>query len=280
MQLRENQINGSTQLIVLIGNPVSHSMSPLMHNVAFKQLGLNYCYLCCQVFENQVEAAVNGLRALNIKGANVTVPHKQAVIPFLDEVDETANIIGSVNTIINKNGKLSGTNTDWIGATDSLEEHIPIHGKTIIVVGAGGSSRAIIYGIKKRGGKVIVLNRTLSKAEELGKLFQCDFGTLADIDNIQGDILINTTSVGMTPNHQQSIVTEKQLAKFQCVFDIVYNPLETQLLKLGKKLNLKVVPGLKMLIYQGAGAFKLWTGQQPDTELMYQTALNYLQKEQ
>jgi len=195
-------IDSKTKLVGLIGNPVEHSMSPAMHNAAFKKLGLNWKYLCFRVDDKKVEEAIKAMRALNIAGFNVTVPYKQTVIPFLDEIDPVALKIGAVNTIVNDNCRLKGFNTDWIGLIKAIEEHIQIKGKKVVLLGAGGAARGIAFGIQESGGDLTILNRTVEKAKNLADEIKCSFGSLEELNKIRADILINSTSLGMHPNDE------------------------------------------------------------------------------
>ncbi len=258
----------------IIGWPVSHSLSPAMHNTAFSALGIKAVYGLLPVRPERLEAAIEGLRALGIKGVSVTVPHKERVIKYLDEVDEIAQEIGAVNTIINKEGLLCGTNTDWLGAKRALEEVTNLCEKEVVVVGAGGSARAIVYALVKSKAKVIIYNRTFSKAKALAEEFGAQARALEELNRAKGDILVQTTSVGL--GEDQTLVPEEILSRFEAVMDIVYVPLETKLLRQAKEAGCKVIHGLKMLVYQGMEQFRLWTGQEPPMNLMEEAALKAL----
>lgn len=263
---------------ILLGNPVDHSMSPVMQNAAFRKLGLDIRYEAWEVKAEGIAGIMRDLRAPGFIGANVTIPHKQAVMPFLDEIDETAETIGAVNTIMNHDGKLEGTNTDWIGAVRALKELMPLAGKNAHVAGTGGAARAVIYGLTRGKGKVTILARDDRKAGALAKEFGCVHGSLEDIGKEKADMLINTTPVGMHPHEDQSIAPAELLKSYQVVFDIVYNPLRTRLLREAKNAGCKTIDGLKMLVYQGAASFTQWTGKEPDTQLMYHTAREELER--
>ena len=269
-------INSTTRLCALIGNPVEHSMSPLMHNAAFEKLGLNFIYLAFKV-EN-LEYAMNGMRGLNIKGFNVTIPYKTKVMKFLDEVDETARKIGAVNTVVNDRGFLKGFNTDWVGAIMSIEKKVSIKGKKIVILGAGGAARAIAFGMKKRGGRITILNRTVKKAEELSKELGCKFGPLDKVNEIECDILINATPVGMYPRVDESLVGRDVLKNIDIVFDAIYNPPKTKLLMDAESVGCLTIDGVDMLVLQGAAAFELWTGKKPDVELMKKVVVQNLRR--
>ena len=282
-------ISGKTKICALIGDPVEHSVSPAMHNVAFEKLGLDYVYVPFQVKPEHLAKAVEGLRALNVMGFNVTVPHKIAVLSLLDIIDPAARKIGAINTVVNNNGKLTGYNTDADGFYRSLLEHdIRPENQRITVLGAGGASRAISYILAKNGARLTVLNRKehLGKAEAIADLIKKDLNANVKILEIgklaeglkNADILINTTSIGMSPRSGESIVPADLLNGIPAVVDIVYNPAETRLLKEAKIAGAKTVGGLDMLVWQGALAFEMWTGQKAPLEIMKYEAEKILEK--
>jgi shikimate dehydrogenase len=282
-------ITGKTRICGVMGDPIEHSLSPTMHNAAFAALKLDYVFLAFRVKTAQVVAAVNSIRALNIRGLNVTMPHKTAVINHLDRVDLSAQIVNSVNTILNKDNKLFGFNTDGVGALKALRENgVEPKGRKVLLLGAGGAARAIAYTMAKEGDELAVLNRTLKPAQDLARLLEKTVnkkiitGLLSPKeiqDNLQdSDILINATSIGMKPKLDESIVTPKLLRPNLAVMDIVYNPIETKLAKDAKVAGAKVVSGVEMLIYQGAASFELWTGKSAPVEVMREAALNHLMK--
>lgn len=262
-------IDARTKLCCIIGNPVEHSKSPLMHNAAYQALRLNFAFLAFRV--SDVKQALEGLRAIGARGIVVTIPHKQEVMQYVDMVDETAKEIGAVNTIVNDNGVLKATNTDWTGAMRALKEKTSIAGKTVAVLGAGGAARAIIYGLKKENAlKILIFNRSVKKAQNLAKEFDVDSAfPLTDEAKISGsDIIINTTSVGMEPKENESPISEDYIHKHHVVFDIVYTPRETKLLQLAKKKGATLVYGDKMLLYGAMTQFELFTGQKAPQKVM------------
>jgi shikimate dehydrogenase len=282
-------ISGKTRVCGVIGEPIEHTLSPLMHNAAFEALKLDYVFLAFRVKPAEVESAVNGMRALNIRGLNVTMPHKSTVIKHLDRVDLSAQIVNSVNTLLNKENLLFGFNTDGVGAFKALKENgVELKGRKVLLLGAGGAARAIAYTMAKEADELAVLNRTVKQAQALAKLLEKSFnkkistGSLSPSDiqsNLQdSDILINATSVGMKPKAEESPVPPKLLRSNLAVMDIVYNPLETKLAKDAKAAGARVVSGVEMLIYQGAASFELWTGKSAPVEVMRQAALRHLQK--
>jgi shikimate dehydrogenase len=282
-------ISGRTRVCGVIGDPIEHSLSPAMHNAAFEALGLDYVFLAFKVKPARVAAAVEGMRALNIRGLNVTMPHKNTVVASLDRVDLSAQIISSVNTILNKENLLFGFNTDGTGALKALRENgVELKGRKVLLLGAGGAARAIAYSMAKEADELAVLNRTAKQAQALAKLVEKSaskkiaFGSLSPSDiqhNLRdSDILINATSVGMKPRPEESPIPPKLLRSNLSVMDIVYNPLETKLAKDAKAAGAKVVSGVEMLIYQGAAAFEIWTGKSAPVEVMRKAALNHLQQ--
>jgi shikimate dehydrogenase len=268
-------INTKTKLCALIGNPVEHSISPNMHNTAFKQLGLNYVYLAFKV-EN-IREAITGLKEIGFIGANITIPYKVEVIKHLDWVEETTKKIGAVNTVVNSNGILKGYNTDMEGFLKPLEEKTEIKGKKITLIGAGGAARAIAYGISQKEGKLTILNRTVEKAKRIAKEIKCKYGGLNELKRIDSEVLINATPIGMFPDVNKSIV-QRNILKNMIVYDIVYNPIETKLLKEAKQQGCKTINGIEMFINQGAAAFELWTGEKAPIEIMKEAVIKNLRR--
>ncbi|MCW3994564.1 MAG: shikimate dehydrogenase [Candidatus Bathyarchaeota archaeon] len=282
-------VTGKTRVCGVIGDPIEHTLSPIIHNAAFEALNLDYVFLAFKVKSAWVEAAVNGMRALNLRGLNVTMPHKSAVMNYLDRIDLSAQIVNSVNTILNKENLLFGFNTDGIGALKALKENgVELKGRKILLLGAGGAARAIAYTLAKEADELAVLNRTVKQAEGLAKLLEKSLskkvvaGSLKPSDiqrNLQdSDILVNATSVGMSPNAEESPVPPKLLRSNLAVMDIVYNPVETKLAQDAKAAGAKVVSGVDMLIHQGAASFEIWTGKSAPIEVMRKVALKHLQK--
>ena len=276
-------ITGKTSVFGIIGDPVEHSLSPGMHNAAFKELGLDNIYVPFHVKAGELENAINGAHALGIKGLNVTIPHKTEVIKYLDYLDIAAGLIGAVNTIeFGENGAV-GHNTDGIGAVRAISEVVPLKNKKIMILGAGGAARAISFQILLSGAKNLVIsNRTIDKASELRDdlvekldpdVKVTDLGFNLEEELKDTDILINTTPIGMYPNiSQQPLVTANMMHPGLIVNDIVYNPLKTGLIVEAEKVGAKTISGVKMLIYQGVESFKIWTGIEPPVEV-FQNAL-------
>jgi len=280
-------ISGRTRLCGVIGDPIEHTMSPAMHNAAFAQMGLDYVYVTFKVKKEGLGQAIDGMRGLNIKGLSVTIPHKVAVIPLLDKLDPLAERIGAVNTITNDDGVLTGSNTDAGGSLQALlTRGIEPKGKKIVILGAGGASRAISFILAERGAHLAILNRQLERAEALaGRLssfFTQEVKTLELVaENLnevlpEADILVNTTSVGMSPNINKTPVPAKLLRHGLVVFDIVYNPIETRLLREAEEAGAEIISGVDMFVWQGALAFEKWTGQKAPLDLMKREVLKAL----
>jgi shikimate dehydrogenase len=280
-------ISGKTQVCGVIGDPIEHTLSPTIHNAAFNHLKLDFVFLAFRVKATELENAIRGMRGLGIHGLNVTMPHKGTVIAYLDMVDSTVKFLGSANTILNKNGKLSGFNTDGAGALKALRENgINLSGKKVVLLGAGGAAKAIAFSLAKEVGELVVLNRAAEKAKKLAEALELALnkkvvgGALSPdtiAENLQdSDVLINATSVGMHPEADQSIVPPQLLRSDLTVMDIVYNPVETKLAKAAKAAGAKVISGVEMLIYQGAASFEIWTGRSAPIEVMRLAALNKL----
>ncbi len=260
-------INRDTAIYGLIGNPVSHSLGPYIHNTAFRELGIDAVYLAFKV-ENLKEFVL-GFRSLNVQGYSVTIPHKEAIVPLLDGLDPLAREIGAVNTVVNRNGSLIGHNTDSTAALRELEEAIgELKGKKVTLIGAGGAARAIAFGLKKKDVKITLINRTEDRAKRLAQELGCHYRKLDEMNQIDGEVLINTTSVGMYPKTDATPVPPEALRPGTCVFDIVYNPLQTRLLKEAALRGCRTLDGLKMFLYQAVQQFELWTGRPAPLELM------------
>jgi len=270
------EINANTALYAVIGCPIRHSLSPIIQNVAFRHHGLNAVYVAFEV--EDLASAIKGVRSLGIKGLSVTVPHKVKIMSFLDGIDETAKEIGAVNTVVNQDGKLLGFNTDWLGVLLALKEEGEISGKKFVVLGAGGAARAVVYALVKEGAGVVILNRTYEKGVALAKEFNVDALPLNQLSKIEAYGLINTTSVGMWPKIDETLVPSYILKHFSLVMDIVYHPFKTRLLQEAEEMGCKTVVGLKMLVYQGAEQFKLWTEKAAPVNEMFDAAKKALKE--
>lgn len=283
-------ITGRTKVIGIFGYPVEHSFSPIMQNRAFAAAKLDYCYVPFPVAPDEVEKAVSAIRALGMRGVNVTIPHKEAVLPYLDVLSVDAEIIGAVNTIVNYDGRLTDFNTDGLGFLEAMrvEAGQTPNDKKVTLIGAGGAARAVAVQMALAGAKEIrIINRNIVRANQIKALLDaktsCVTKTMPLIskefpDTMRDtDILINTTPVGMYPDINAAPVVDPQLLHSgMLVCDLVYNPQETSLLKAARNKGIATLPGLGMLLYQGALAFKLWTDQDAPVELMKASLREFL----
>lgn len=278
-------ITGHTQLTGLLGSPVAHSISPMMHNEAFAQLGLDYAYLAFDVNEKELETAIEGLRAMKVKGFNLTMPNKNRMCRLCDKLSPVAQITGAVNTVVNENGIFVGHTTDGIGYMESVKEAgVNIIGEKITILGAGGAATSIIAQAAFDGVSEISIFNQKSKSYERMEgiisqlteqtncklnLFTYDSQDILHKELAESILLVNTTPVGMAPNIEDSLITDTTMFHPNLtVSDIIYNPEETKLLQLAKEAGCKTFNGLHMLLYQGAAAFKLWTGQEMPIEII------------
>jgi shikimate dehydrogenase len=257
----------------IIGDPVAHSLSPVMHNAAFEKLGMDAVYLAFRVSPEEVGDAIRGAKSLGISGLNVTIPLKEKALFFVD-AEPIAKKIGAINTIDFSSGTPVGYNTDGIGSLRVLKETVgEINGKNVLILGAGGAAKAISFYLDAEGARVTIANRTKERAAHLtSKLSNADFiGLGVELEKRieSSDILINATSVGMHPNEDATLVSADMMHPDLVVFDIVYNPMETKLLREAKRAGVKKrVDGVKMLVYQGAASFRIWTKEEPPIEVM------------
>jgi len=271
------RITGKTRVAALFGYPVEHTLSPVMQNAAFDHLGLDCCYLPFSVPPASLQQAVESIRALSLLGANLTIPHKEAVIPFLDALDEEAAAIGAVNTIANREGKLTGYNTDGKGFMRSLEElEVRAAGKKVLIIGAGGSSRAIGYYLSREAKLLTLYNRSREKAEALAADFSSTGGkaTVAtDLRDLGGfDIIVNATPLGLKECDAMPLDPDT-LEPTVIICDLIYH--KTPLLSQAEAKGCKTVGGAGMLLWQGALAFELWTGKPPPLEIMRSALLTH-----
>jgi shikimate dehydrogenase len=270
------KIGGRTKIVCLLGDPVEHTLSPLIHNHAFERLGIDACYVAFRVRSEDIEIAVRAIKALNMMGANVTIPHKQRVMEFLDSIDEEARFIGAVNTITNKDGHLRGYNTDGRGFMKSLdEEKIEASGKNIVIIGAGGAARAIGYYLAKSAASLSFYDIDKQKCEILVqdlKKINKSVAVLSSVDEIDSpDILINATPLGLKDTDPLPINPEI-ITPEMVVCDLVYKT--TPLLKEAIARGARTIDGSGMLLWQGILAFELWTGKTPPVEEMRGLLLN------
>ena len=278
------------RLCYLLGYPVGHSMSAVMHNAAFQELGLDYRYELKSVPPEELGAFVaSELRSVDFAGGSITIPHKVAVMEHLDGVDPSALRIGAVNTIVKEDSRLKGYNTDGTGALRGIiEVHGEIDDSRVVMLGAGGAARAVGYHLSTRVAELTIANRTLEKAEELARTLSANSECRATVKSIplnrdvlrasikEADILVNGTLLGMHPEARRTPVEKDLLHPDLLVFDLVYNPVKTRLLRDAEEAGASILPGVNMLVYQGAMAFKMWTGEDPPVETMREAVVDAL----
>jgi len=275
-------MDSHTLMFGVIGDPIRHSKSPVMLNRAFRETGINGAYAAYHVVPERLEQAIAGVRGLGFRGLNVTIPHKVEVMKYLDEISEGARAAGAVNTIVNENGRLIGYNTDGIGYVRSLKEEAEpdLSGKTIVVLGAGGAARGILWALAQEGpAAVFVANRTEARAAELAASFPAELGIstvpwsgLQSVA-VEADVVINTTSVGMSPNVDELPMDPAWMKPGAVASDLIYNPLKTAFLSGAEERGCRIHGGLGMFIYQGAYAFEYWTGQPAPVAAMREVVL-------
>jgi shikimate dehydrogenase len=271
-------IDASSPVYCVLGDPISHSLSPLMHNRALAECGLSGVYVGFRVVD--AAAAMNAIRALGIRGASVTIPHKVAVMAHLDQIDETARVIGAVNTVVHRDGQLIGINTDGAGALKALAAVTDVAGRKVAILGAGGAARAVAWAVGRAGGKVTLYNRTEARAAALARELGMDHRPLGDISTGEFQILINATSVGMAPDTEAMPLDPAILDRSMVVMDIVYNPMETALLAAARRRGCRTVDGVAMFVGQGARQFQLWTGSEAPVAVMHRVVVDALAKRQ
>ncbi|MFC4776743.1 shikimate dehydrogenase [Paenibacillus sp. GCM10023252] len=277
-----NRVDSHTVLYGVIGDPIRHSKSPIMMNRAFRETGMNGIYTAWHITGESLPAFVAGVRAMGIRGVNVTIPHKLAIMEYLDEIHPSAQVIGAVNTIVNNDGHLIGMNTDGIGYVRSLKEEVEpdLRGKHIVMLGAGGAARGIGYALTaEQPAAITIVNRTLERAQELAESLS-GLGQLAaahqdELEALcsQADIVINTTSIGMYPNVDEMPVDPAWLKADAVASDLIYNPLKTRYLLEAEARGCRIHGGLGMFLYQGAYAFEYWTGESAPVAAMRETVL-------
>ena len=272
------------QRLGIIGHPIRHSISPLFQQAALDAIGFDGTYEPWDVDPNEVGDFVNGLRTHGTLGINVTVPHKEAVIPFLDEVDDWASTAGAVNTIVNRDGRLTGHNTDGIGFLRALREGagFELRGRDVLVLGAGGSARGVVYALARSGiAQLFIANRTPERAERLARL-AIDSGVAAEAMELSGApsvagevaLIVNCTSMGMVhgPDAEGTPLSATDIPSTVLVNDLVYNPLDTPLLRAAASAGAATLGGIQMLVYQGAASLEMWTGQDAPVPVMLEAA--------
>ncbi|HME52946.1 MAG TPA: shikimate dehydrogenase [Candidatus Lokiarchaeia archaeon] len=283
-------ISGKTRVLCVIGDPIEHTMSPAMHNAAIEALGLDLVYVAFHVLPEKLESAINGFKALDVLGINVTIPHKINVMQYLDDIDPVARGIGAVNTIKNVDGEFLGRNTDADGSIQALNAAgIDVKGALVSLLGAGGGARAVGFALAREGASIDILVRKedveagAEIVSDIQALFpSCSVESMlldeAAIENVipASSVVINATPIGMYPNEGESLLEASCLHPGMGVLDLVYNPLETMLLRHAREVGCNVVPGIDMLVNQGAMAFEWWTSEKPPMDVMKQAAISIL----
>jgi len=280
-------ISGKTKICGVIGDPIAHTLSPTIQNSAFRHLNLDFIFLAFKVKTAELETSIKAVRALGIRGLNVTMPHKTEVINYLDEIDKTSRFLNSANTIVNTESKLLGYSTDGIGAIKALMENgVELASSNVVLLGAGGAGRAIALSLVENVSKLVILNRDYKKAKKLELDLNLKFKKNVSAESLStdsltnnlrdSDLLINATNVGMISNKKLSIVDSNLLTPNLTVLDIVYNPLETKLLADAREVGAKTINGIDMLIYQGAASFELWTGKKAPIDVMKNAVLKQI----
>ncbi len=287
----QNKFNHNTKIIGIVGHPLKHSFSPLMHNLAFELAELNYIYLPFDVPASLLKDSLKGIVALGIKGFNVTLPLKEKIIPLLKDVSEEASIIGAVNTVLNDDGVLRGFNTDVIGVIESLNPYKDhLQNSCVSIIGAGGAARSVIYALIRyfKVSRINIINRTEQIAESLKEYFSSKmlFNKIKAYHLVPPDVvkvlqdsnlIVNTSSIGMLPDIDDSATTiPESFVKDQIVFDVVYTPVKTKFLRIAEQQGAIVITGLKMFVEQGAHSFELWTGEKMQKEKVLRALEFYL----
>ena len=249
-------------------------------NAGFQALGLDFVYKPLKVEEKDLADAVANIRDSGIRGCGVSMPHKINILSYLDEIDPIAKKIGAINTVVNDQGILKGYNTDFLGAQRAIKENYDVAGKRVLLIGAGGVSRAIIMALKEnKAGEIYLTNRDQAKGQRVAKEFDIGYYSYIKKSSFSGDLLINATPVGMTPNDQEMIIDPKQLQSFKAVMDVVVYPHQTKLLKAAEDLKLAIIPGWQMALYQATAQFKLYTGQEAPLEVMKEQLIKFLSEQ-
>lgn len=285
-------INGKTKITGVFGYPVEHTLSPIIHNTAFEYLGLNYVYLPFLIKPEDIKSALSSIKTLGILGVNLTIPHKETCIPYLDSIDDGAGIIGAVNTIKLEKDKLKGFNTDAEGFILSLKNETSFKkpkGKTVFILGAGGSARAVVYALaREKCGRIIVANRSVDRAEKLvneinRKFPGCKMEAVPlgekSVEGLlmESSLLVNTTSVGLK-HGDGLLINVNFLHKDLLFYDLIYSPFGTRLLIEARKRKLEAVDGMGMLIYQAILAFEIWTGKKPPVKIIQHAVKNFIKQ--
>ena len=275
-------ITAKTKMCVIIGDPVEHSLSPLMHNAGYEALQIDdqFVFTAAHVKPADLSVVVSAVRAMGIHGLTCTIPHKVEIMKYLDEIDPIAQKIGAVNTVVNKDGWLKGYNTDWLGTISPLEAITSLQHKKVALIGAGGASRAMAFGVVSKGASLSIFNRTVIKAEEIARAINEHVKALP-MDSLPNeiqsyDIIINATNMGMAELVDKSPVPKELLQSRHIIFDAVYSPYKTKLLQDASEQGATIIHGTEMLLHQGTAQFELYTGQKAPIEVMRKVLLEKL----
>ena len=274
-----DSIDRDTIVHGIIGNPVAHSMSPAIHNASFKERGLNRVYVAFKV--DDAPTFIEAFKAIDVAGYSITIPHKQTALPCADELDPVARRIGAINTLVNRDGALFGCNTDWMAAVRGLAAALPegnaaLKSARVLLLGAGGAARAILFGLQEQGCRVTIANRTHERAQILADEAGVDCIPVADLAQVEADIIVNATSAGMHPNVDLTPAPAEILRPGMIVFDSVYNPVRTRLIREAEAAGCTTVTGVDMFVYQAVEQFELWTGVDAPVDTMRRVILDRL----
>lgn len=264
------------QIYGILAHPTAHSLSPLIHNVAFQELGVDAQYTTFDIKPENLEEFLQRVRTEKIAGLSVSIPHKVEIIKYLDGIEEEAKAIGAVNTVFWKGNQLWGANTDVTGAIEALEEKTELKGKRVVIFGSGGAARAITYGLKQKKAHLTIYARKLKDAQKLACPYQATYGIPLSYQKTNFDIVINTTPIGMYPHINESILEAKDFNPQQIVFDIVYNPLNTKFIQEARKRGCQTITGDRMFLLQAMKQFEIWIGQKAPQANMRKTLLEKL----
>jgi 3-dehydroquinate dehydratase/shikimate dehydrogenase len=273
---RIEEVDAATKVYGVAGNPVNKSLSPIMMNTAFRRETVNAVYLALQTAK--IDDLVSLISQIPIHGVSVTMPHKQAILPHLEHMDPLSQKIGACNTLLRTEGKLFGFNTDVAGIITPLEKRLSLHGAKVLVLGAGGSARAAVFGLRNKGADVFILNRTPETAAKLGKQSGSKSIKREAVPKTSFDVIINATPVGMAGQKNAQILTAEDL-KTKYVFDLVYNPIDTPLIRLARQQNIPVITGVEMFVQQGARQFEIWTGKPAPEDEMLRVVVHALKQQ-
>lgn len=277
------RISAKTKICMIVGDPIEHSLSPQIHNAGYEKLGIDseYVYVACRAGVENIADFIKGIRAMQIRGVSCTIPHKIEVMKYLDKIDKVAEKIGAVNTIVNDDGVLKGYNTDSLGITIPLEKIVSLENKKVALLGAGGAARAVAYTVTQRGARLVLYNRTIEKAEEIVRVFGGEARSLDAVKEVKDmDIIINATPIGLYPGQNQTPLVKELITNKHVVFDIIYVPYETKLLKEAKQQGARIIHGMEMLLHQGMAQFKLFTGYDGPEETMRNILLEHLEQKE